>query len=603
MRAYRNEDINKAYIDATYYTSVFKPNKNAMIQGSFNNVEANRANFEAFSLRASELADRILNNKVTELGGIDFIAPTPQGFIKKAVASLVQLWFMNGYNTAQIDTSISIGSFSAHQIKTNETLRKIISLDALVLLQKTKMWDGRVIGVEISERIKSLGFDLNDLLFIDDALDLFQLKGDYDDNFHEDINYFSTLTQAPGNHRFICIAKTTRRHVSFEALGGAGHHTQLVKTLLMLDNQQPEDPTLSGAYQYNQSITNTLPNYYARTEQKRDADGNLYDEYQIWVEVEDSTLEKDSHILVSNIYADDKGEYKLHGSVTNIDNTYKLIPKQNILEKADITAVTNSLTSLEASLRTLSQQLGTVTQVANGASQSVKDIPVMKQQLAQALSDIANNKADVNNLVANLNFLRDNVELGLSKTITNDGDREMLPTYTPVRPYSVATKKYADDLAQNLQNQLNGTPYTGWEALWNGTLSGTKKAGDDALYFSLSGLSPSKGVLRYNEGQMTFITFETNGLDDNPEVMIVRTDNKLDRLDIQSGVQYYYKGNINTNGEVQVRRYNQTNGNLIDLPIADIKIVRVYQINGVQSASGESDMDDATITDIEGVII
>lgn len=99
---------------------------------------------------------------------------------------------------------------------------------------------------------------------------------------------------------------------------------------------------------------------------------------------------------------------------------------------------------------------------------------------------------------------------------------------------------------------------------------------------------------------MEFITFETGGTDDNPEVMIVRTDNKLDRLDIQTGTAYYYKGNINTNGEVQVRRYNQTNGNEVDLPIADLKIVRVYQINGVQTTA-DATMDDTAITALEGV--
>lgn len=82
--------INKPYIDAPYYTAVFKPNKNAMIQGAYNNVDAHVANFESFVARASELADRLLNNKITHLGGIDFVSPYPQSLIKKAVGAFVQ---------------------------------------------------------------------------------------------------------------------------------------------------------------------------------------------------------------------------------------------------------------------------------------------------------------------------------------------------------------------------------------------------------------------------------------------------------------------------------------------------------------------------------
>ncbi len=41
------DKIEAPYIDAEYYTNIFKPNKNAMITGSFNNVESHIADFDA----------------------------------------------------------------------------------------------------------------------------------------------------------------------------------------------------------------------------------------------------------------------------------------------------------------------------------------------------------------------------------------------------------------------------------------------------------------------------------------------------------------------------------------------------------------------------
>lgn len=84
------DQLTKPYIDASFYTDVFKPNKNAMIVGSFNNVDQHIADFDAFAARASELADKILGNKISEAGGIDYISETPKIFIRKATAAIVQ---------------------------------------------------------------------------------------------------------------------------------------------------------------------------------------------------------------------------------------------------------------------------------------------------------------------------------------------------------------------------------------------------------------------------------------------------------------------------------------------------------------------------------
>ncbi|MDT1064805.1 hypothetical protein RM190_23345, partial [Paracoccus sp. CPCC 101403] len=60
-------------------------------------------------------------------------------------------------------------------------------------LQKTEMWDGIAVGVDIEKNLQSLGYNLKDLLFVDEALQLFQLKGNYDDNFHKDIDFSNEL--------------------------------------------------------------------------------------------------------------------------------------------------------------------------------------------------------------------------------------------------------------------------------------------------------------------------------------------------------------------------------------------------------------------------
>ncbi len=131
------DKIEAPYIDAEYYTNIFKPNKNAMITGSFNNVESHIADFDAFRNRASELVDRLVNSKISDAGGIEYVSPTPQMFIRKATAAVVQFWFINGYTTSDLDNMLSLGSLNINQKKNGDTLRKIIGLDALLLIQKS----------------------------------------------------------------------------------------------------------------------------------------------------------------------------------------------------------------------------------------------------------------------------------------------------------------------------------------------------------------------------------------------------------------------------------------------------------------------------------
>lgn len=77
-------------IDAAYYTDVYKPHKNAMITGSFNNVQNHIANFDAFRNRATELVDRLLQNRISALGGVEFLNGFEESLAKKATAGFVE---------------------------------------------------------------------------------------------------------------------------------------------------------------------------------------------------------------------------------------------------------------------------------------------------------------------------------------------------------------------------------------------------------------------------------------------------------------------------------------------------------------------------------
>jgi hypothetical protein len=137
MNENEEEKLSKPYIDAEYYNNIFKPHKNARIQGSFVNADENLVNFEAFINRGSEFIDRLVNNKISNVGGIDYVSPTPQMFIKKATACLVQFWFIQGYTISELDSQLNLGSLNISNKKDASTLRKIIGLDTIILVQKS----------------------------------------------------------------------------------------------------------------------------------------------------------------------------------------------------------------------------------------------------------------------------------------------------------------------------------------------------------------------------------------------------------------------------------------------------------------------------------
>lgn len=99
------------------------------------------------------------------------------------------------------------------------------------------------------------------------------------------------------------------------------------------------------------------------------------------------------------------------------------------------------------------------------------------------------------------------------------------------------------------------------------------------------------------------ITFENGNEDDNPEIMYVRADNKVNKLEIEkSTADFYYKGHLGVGGELEIHKFDVNNDNEIDLPITEIRITRLYQVNGVQTPA-DTTMDDATVAAYEAVVM
>lgn len=209
---------------------------------------------------------------------------------------------------------------------------------------------------------------------------------------------------------------------------------------------------ISGIYQYEQNLSLDLPDYYTKDE------GNGIT--SIWVEVDDKLPKDKATFLISNIYADDSGEYGMLGSVTNDSGLVK-IPKFNILEKADLNQINQNITHLEGSLNTLESNLQQILTTINGISANTNDIPQIKVDVNKLKVDVAKNIGDIVAVSNNLEFLRDVVTAGFEKTLSNDGERAFDPTYVPTLPYHGTTKKYVDDLITVIQNTLAQTPYTG----------------------------------------------------------------------------------------------------------------------------------------------
>lgn len=593
MKTLNTQTIDKPYIDQDYYTNIFKPNKNAMLIGSFNNVTQHVADFDAFRNRASELVDRLVSNKVTEVGGIDFVSPTPQMFLKKAVASIVQHWFIAGYVPNDINNAINIGSLNITRVMQNPTFRKYVPFDAILLIQKSGLADMNYVGIDLTKRLSGLGIDVKDILLMSDALKVFQQKNKYDDNFHIDIDYSSELTNQAID-RWIKVVETTKNKISFEITGGS--QTENARALIFIDKA---DFTAGNteAYIYSTKLLaqDQKPDYYVKND-----NGTL----SVYIKVADNIPSADAHFLISNIYADDAGEYKLFGSQTN-DTNLTVINKANILQSADLTILNQKLTNIEQQIQAIQ---GTTAQVATNKT----DIALLKADNItnkRRIGDVES-KANTNegNIASNVTTITENttkVNYISNKAIKKDGSVAFDNGYTPSVPQSPATKKIVDNLETKLRTEFQAL--SGYETEWEGNLSFIKVPNSQEGQADTSVLTPQTGgSFNYVNNKKIFLSFEAG---DYEETITTRigNDNKWDDVKTvykSSGSEVIIQFQLQTNGNLKLRAIDKS-GNIVnwaDIPEVP-QLVAMYQITGNVYTSPNITVDDTKITELEGVTI
>lgn len=659
MKRINTDNIDKPYIDATYYTNIYKPNKNAMVEGTFNNVASHVANFDAFTNRASELVDRILSNKVTSVGGIDYVSPTPQMFLKKATAAIIEHWYISGYVTSDLDNSLSIGSVNVRQLRNNETFRKLVPLSALTLIQKSGLWENRVFSLDVSKELNSWGIDPSDILTIQDAVSVFQQKGHYDDNFHKDINFGNELT-GTSNDRWINIVKTTNEKVAFDITGGSDSDigraalfinkndfakdssethlyfeyndkttaddaaqytsdgtyiyrtlddgkyfqvdiasyvtvkeidltneigvTKLLKiffdngihkaTITTIDNKGN-----SKAYVYSTEtdVTKTEPSYFVK---------NTNGVLNVYVKVKDNI--KDTHFLISNIYADEVGEYNLFGSQLNSTDLTEL-KKSNILENANLSLITQKIDKAEKDIANIEQQ---TTQIAKNKT----DIDNIKPKVTQLGKDVTKNTTDISinkkandTNTTNISTNKQNITTLDGKVIKSDGRQEFIANYTPGTDQAPATKKYADNIKKSLQTQIG--QLAGYKHVWNGDKPLIKDGTNKWTELGLANIVNQANVQFDFSGNYDIIITLTSGTSEETFTTRISDVNTLESivLDIDGVDHDEVKVKVHTDGKIKVYAYKA--GAEVDIPNGVVHINKIDQINGTIFTLGNSQED------------
>ena len=585
------EDIDKPYIDANYYSEIFKPNKNGMIIGTFNNVEQHLADFDSFRNRASELVDRILNNKITEIGGIDYVSPTPQMFIKKATAAIIQHWFISGYVTSDLDNTLAIGSLNVRQLRNNDSFRKLVPLDALLLIQKTGMWDNRVFSVDVTKELHNQGIEPSEIVLLSDALQIFQQKGDFDDNFHVDIDFGSELTGTTSD-RWIKIIETTAKRISFEIMGGSDD--DIAKALIVI-NKNDFSVGNSEAYIYSQNpiINQAEPNYFVKN-----SDGTL----SFYVKIKDNII--DTHFLLSNIYSDDFGNYKLFGSITNSSELTEL-NKANILQAADLQALQSAIIQVESDIQSISGEVAKIDQntldIAN-----LKPRTTTLEQTTQSLSgQQSSNTQSILGNTQNINSNSQRITTLDGAVIKKDGSINFDTNYTPTSNQAPSTKKYVDEQI-NIVQQSNQAS-AGFETEWQGSeVLATAASGNGEIEINISGLIPQKGSsFLLTNGHRIELSFNLNSFNQTETITTrIGNSNWDDIVDVHqtNHVVSTFQVKVTTAGIINVRKIDEKQ-DMENIGNDEVSILAVHQINGNVYSKSDVIIEDTTITELEGVTI
>lgn len=595
MKRLNTQNIGNPFIDADYYTNIFKPNKNAMIIGSFNNVDSHVADFDAFRARASELVDRLVGNKITEVGGIEYVSPTPQMFLRKATASFVQYWYIAGYTPADIDNTVSIGSVNIHQLKNNETFRKYIPLDALLLIQKSGMWENAVFGVDITKRIRDLGIDTTDIVFMSEALQIFQQKNKYDDNFHVDIDYSSELS-AQQIDRWIKIVETPRSKVSFEIMGGS--KDEIAKALLVIDaNDLTAGNTEAYIYSTKLVAQDQKPDYYVKKE-----NGML----SVYVKVDDDIDPADAHLLISNIYADEAGEYKLFGSQTN-DSNLTQVNKSNVLQDADITILEQKIAQVEQDIATIQGEVAKINKNEQDINALKQDNTSNKNRLNTIESQQSTNTGNIGSNTQNILTTESKVTTLNGEVIKKDGSTDFDAGFTPKNPQSPATKAIVDALESKLRNDFQ--TLSGYETEWEGSETPVEDTTNTDQYkMDLNPLTPQLGqAFEFKNKKQINLTFETTQREETITTRI-GNDGKWDdvfreyQIQGQTTTLTIVQARITTAGILEIRGINEETSAVSPLPEIPT-LVAIHQVTGNVYSTSSVDVDDTKINELEGITI
>ncbi len=231
--------------------------------------------------------------------------------------------------------------------------------------------------------------------------------------------------------------------MSFEITGGSP--SENARALIFI-NKDDFSSGISEAYIYSTKLVSAdqKPNYYV----KNDA-GKL----SIYVEVDDMTPANEAHLLISNIYADDKGEYKLMGSLTN-SSDLTLINKSNILQNADIQNLEQRITDIEkqiADAQHLTQQIednkNNITTLQASSLDHTNRITALE---AQQTTNTANIQTNIQNIATNLASITDLK----TSTLKSDGSVRVDDTFTPTAERDIVYYKIITDLEARLRTEF-----------------------------------------------------------------------------------------------------------------------------------------------------
>lgn len=578
------------YINASYYTDTFKPNKNAMIQGNFNKVPEHLADFDAFRNRASELVDKIVNFKISSVGGIEFVSETARMFLRKAAAAIVQHWYISGYVVSDLDNSLNIGSLNVRQLRNNESFRKLIPLDALTLIQSSGLWDNKVFAASVINSVNEAAINPKDLLTIQDAIVLFQQKGMFDDNFHVDLDMTDELSDLPGQQRWIKIVETEQDSISFDLQGGNDNDFARASVFISKGSIGAL-PSQAYIYTISTLIDDHKPDIWAKV------DG---DKLIVYIEVPDDI--KDKHLLISHIAADETGIYKIQGSVTNSIGLTK-VHKANILEQADLTALKASLDQFALDIQTIQGEVGKIDANALSITNILSVLADQKLTNEANTLDWTANNTVVNKNVQEITSINNWITLNFPKFIQHDGSVNFLPTYKPNNAHAAATKEYVDEVEARLKLKTDQTK--GYVTEWIGILSlvqGTTNT--DWVEGGISSLlSPDGNKFLLDANRLIRITIQMADIEDT--VLLRIAANKWYNIDFQTSDlrnPEIHQIRIGINGLIEVRNLNPSTGAEKTIPPNSIKVVALHQITGdVYTAPAEQKINDVNIITLEGV--